>query len=177
MNTSPLPPEWTEVQRFGPALTRHRGTLLAGGVMWLAPLVFLPAAVLSLGRAELAFVGVMAGLGLLTAAPLVAAWRQTVELFPRHLVWTKWGRARAIAYSNIRDIRSGMRAQAAQGARAGLIEQRFLDLHLRDGEKITLIEMSRHDDLSRRLAECLEVFADGGSPGAEALSTGGRRRD
>jgi hypothetical protein len=169
MSTSPIPPEWTEAQRAGP-LARHRGTPLAGGVMWLAPLVFLPAAVLSLGRGQLAFAALMGGLGLLTAAPLIAAWRQTIELFPRHLVWTKWGRERPIAYSSIRDIRSGMRAQKGQGARSGLIEQRFLDLHLRDGETISFIEMSRHDDLSRQLAECLAATEGSATP----LAMGGR---
>jgi hypothetical protein len=160
MNAS-IPPESGQVQRSGPPLALHHGSLLAGGIIWIAPLVFIPAAVLALGQAQWLFAAVMAGLGLLTAAPLVAAWRQTVELFPRHLVWTKWGRSRSIMYAEIRDIRSGMRAQTGQGSRAGLIEQRYLDLHLREGDKLTFIEMDRHDELSRRLAECLSTFEEG----------------
>jgi hypothetical protein len=155
-------------------LARYRGTLLAGGILWIAPLIFVPAALLSLGKEEWPFVAVMGCMGLATAAPLIAAWRQTVELFPRHLVWTKWGHARTIEYSTILEIRSGKRAQKGEGARAGLIEQRFLDLQLRDGEKLTLIEMDRHEALSRQLADCLGAFQEGAALSAAAHERGGR---
>jgi hypothetical protein len=174
MNTSRVPPESGQVQRSGPPLAHHHGTLLAGGVIWLAPLVLVPAAVLSLGQAQWLLAMVMAGLGLVTAAPLVAAWRQTVELFPQHLVWAKWGRSRAISYADIREIRSGMRAQSGQGSRVGLIEQRYLDLHLRAGDKLTFIEMDRHVDLCRQLAECLTRFEEGAAPSAAGRSRVGQ---
>jgi hypothetical protein len=163
-------PERSDVRSSGPPLATHSGSLLAGGIMWLAPIIFLPAALLSFGQ-ERSFAFVMAAMGVGTAAPLVAARRQTVELFHRHLVWTKWGRARTIAYSDIREIRSGKRAQKAEGARTGLIEQRFLDLYLRDGEKVIFIEMARHEALSRQLAGCLTAFHQ-----AIALGAAGRER-
>lgn len=119
--------------------------------------------------------GLMAVMGLVTAAPLVAAWRQTLDLFPRHLIWQKWGRARTVEYADIEGVRSGRRAQAAQGSRAGIIEQRFLDLRLRDGETITLIEMGRHEELAEKLSESLVTFREGAALGAAAASKG--RRD
>jgi hypothetical protein len=160
------------VASHAPALAVHRGTLLAGGIMWLAPLILLPAAILAFGQAELPLVAVMGGMGVLTAVPLVAAWRQTVELFPRHLVWKKWGRSRSIDYRDIADVRSGVRAQKAERSAVGLIEQRFLDLHLRDGETITFIEMSRHDALTRRLVECLAAVEQGAALDAAPPSRG-----
>jgi hypothetical protein len=171
MSASQIPPEWSDVRRAGPPSARYHGTLLAGGVLWLFPVVLLPAAALSVGR-DLAFAALMAAMGVVTATPLVASWRQTVDLFPRHLVWSKWGRARSVAYADIEATRSGTRAQAAQGSRAGLIEQRFLDLRLRDGETITWIEMSRHEELASRLAENLAIFREGSELGAAARARG-----
>jgi len=165
------PPAWSDSRRSGPPLARYRGSPLAGGVLWIFPVVFLPAAVLSLGR-DLSMAGLMAVLGLVTAAPLVAAWKQTLELFPRHLVWQKWGRSRTVAYADIEGVRSGRRAQAAQGSRAGIIEQRFLDLRLRDGETITLIEMRRHEELAEKLSESLAEFREGAALGAAASRSG-----
>jgi hypothetical protein len=173
MSASSTPPEWSDIRRVGPPVARYQGTLLAGGVLWLMPLVFLPAAVLSLGR-DLSFAGLMAVMGLVTAAPLLASWRQTVDLFPRHLATQKWGRTRTIAYADIEAIRSGRRAQSGLGSRAGLIEQRYLDVRLRDGETITFIEMARHEHLAQALSEGLAAFREGNALGAAVASRGGR---
>ncbi|HWO12222.1 MAG TPA: hypothetical protein VNN80_22155 [Polyangiaceae bacterium] len=176
MAAPPLPPDWSDARRSGPPLGRYQGTPLAGGVLWLAPLVLLPAAVVSVAR-DGSFAALMAGMGLVVAAPLVAAWLQTIELFPRHLIWRKWGRTRAVGYSDIEAIRSGKRAQAAQGSRAGLIEQRFIDLRLRDGATITFIEMGRHEELARRLSEALAACEAGDALSAAARARGAGHAD
>lgn len=85
MSTSPTRPDWSDAQRAGPPIARYQGSLLAGGILWLAPLGLLPAAVLSVGR-DTTFALVMAGACLAFTAPLVAGWQQTIELYPRHLL-------------------------------------------------------------------------------------------
>lgn len=172
MSASSSPPEWSDIRRVGPPVARYQGTPLAGGVLWLMPLVFLPAAVLSLRR-DPSFAGLMAVMGLVTLGPLLASWRQTIDIFPRHLAWQKWGRTRAIAYGDIEHVRSGKRAQSGLGSRAGLIEQRYIDLRLRDGETVTFIEMARHEELARELSDRLASFREGAALGAAAGAKGG----
>jgi hypothetical protein len=151
----------------GPAgvVHRHTGTLMStGGPFWLLPVVFFLLPVLTIAKQGLdpkltGLYAILCGLGVASLAWVAWARSQVVELHEGHLVHRRWGSSRVVPYNQVvrafSELKSASRSQhASLVPRQGMTlwpTPRTLHVELASGDELTLVEMSEHALLERRL--------------------------